>query len=94
MTIENNVIVGFDKTDKNLFIPKTVVGADYAIADLSIVEGFDSITVEEGNEHFYMQDGCVIWQDKKALILSLKIKVEVYANEILRSDCRNERFFG
>lgn len=72
MKIENNVIVGFDKTDKNLFIPKTVVGADYAIADLSIVEGFDSIIVEEGNEHFYIQDGCFIWRDKKALMLAVK----------------------
>ena len=72
MQIENNVIVGFDKTDKHLFIPKTIVGADYAIADLHIVEGFDSITIEEGNEHFYMQDGCLIWRDKKALMLVVK----------------------
>ena len=72
MQIENNVIVGFDKTDKHLFIPKTIVGADYAIADLHIVEGFDSITVEEGNKHFYMQDGCLIWRDKKALMLAEK----------------------
>ena len=72
MQIENNVIVGFDKTDKHLFIPKTIVGADYAIADLHIVEGFDSITVEEGNPHFYMQDGCLIWRDKKALMLAEK----------------------
>ena len=72
MQIENNVIVGFDKTDKHLFIPKTIVGADYAIADLHIVEGFDSITVEEGNKHFYMQDGCLIWRDKKALMLALQ----------------------
>ena len=72
MQIENNVIVGFDKTDKHLFIPKTVVGADYAIADLHIVEGFDSITVEAGNTHFYLQDGCLIWRDKKALLLAVK----------------------
>ena len=72
MQIENNVIVGFDKTDKHLFIPKTIVGVDYAIADLHIVEGFDSIIVEEGNSHFYMQDGCLIWQDKKALMLAVK----------------------
>lgn len=72
MQIENNVIVGFDKTDKHLFIPKTIVGADYAIADLHIVEGFDSITVEDGNTHFYMQDGCLIWRDKKALMLAEK----------------------
>ena len=72
MQIENNLIVGFDKTDKHLFIPKTIVGADYAIADLHIVEGFDSITVEEGNTHFYMQDGCLIWRDKKAVMLALQ----------------------
>ena len=72
MQIENNVIVGFDKTDKHLFIPKTIVGADYAIADLHIVEGFESITVEEGNTHFYMQDGCLIWRDKKAVMLAEK----------------------
>ena len=72
MQIENNVIVGFDKTDKHLFIPKTIVGADYAIADLHIVEGFDSIIVEEGNPHFYVQDGCLIWRDKKAVMLAVK----------------------
>ena len=70
MQIENNLIVGFDQNDKNLFIPKTVVGADYAIADLYTAEGFDSITVEDGNEHFYMQDGCLIWRDKKAVMLA------------------------
>ena len=72
MQIENNVIVGFDKTDKHLFIPKTVVGADYAIADLLNFEPFESITVEEGNTHFYMQDGCLIWRDKKALMIALQ----------------------
>ena len=72
MQIENNIIVGFDETDKHLFIPKTIIGANYAVADLHIVEGFDSITVEEGNEHFYMQDGCLIWRDKKALMLAVK----------------------
>ena len=72
MQIENNVIVGFDKTDKHLFIPKTVIGADYAIADLMNFEPFENIIVEEGNEHFYMQDGCLIWRDKKALMLALQ----------------------
>ena len=72
MQIENNVIVGFDKTDKHLFIPKTIVGADYAIADLMNFEPFENIIVEEGNEHFYMQDGCLIWRDKKALMLALQ----------------------
>ena len=72
MQIENNVIVGFDKTDKHLFIPKTIVGADYAIASLLCMDGFDCITVEEGNTHFYMQDGCLIWRDKKAVMLAVK----------------------
>ena len=72
MQIENNVIVGFDKTDKHLFIPKTVIGADYAVADLMNFEPFENIIVEEGNKHFYMQDGCLIWRDKKALMLALQ----------------------
>ena len=72
MQIENKIIVGFDKTDKHLFIPKTIVGADYAIADLMNFEPFENIIVEEGNEHFYMQDGCLIWRDKKALMLALQ----------------------
>ena len=72
MQIENNVIVGFDTTDKNLFIPQNIVGMDYAIADFHIVEGFESITVEDGNEHFYVQGGCLIWRDKKAVMLAVK----------------------
>ena len=72
MEIVNGFIVDFDKNDKNLVIPKNAVGADYAVYNLMCVEGFDSITVEEGNEHFYMQDGCLIWRDKKALMLAVK----------------------
>lgn len=72
MEIVNGLIVDFDKNDKNLVIPKEVIGADYAVYNLMCVEGFDSITVEEGNEHFYMQDGCLIWRDKKALLLAVK----------------------
>ena len=34
MQIENNVIVGFDKTDKHLTIPKNVVGMDCFISDM------------------------------------------------------------
>ena len=36
------------------------------------MEGFDSIAVENDNEHFYVQDGCLIWRDKKALMLAVK----------------------
>ena len=71
MQIKNNVIVGFDKTDNHLFIPKTVVGADYSFVDLYVVGGVESITIEDGNKHFYLQDGCLIWRDKKALMLAL-----------------------
>ena len=72
MEIVNGLIVDFDKNDKDLVIPKEVIGADYAVYNLMCVEGFDSITVEEGNEHFYMQAGCLIWRDKKALMLALQ----------------------
>ena len=72
MEIVNGLIVDFDKNDKDLVIPKEVIGADYAVYNLMCVEGFDSITVEEGNEHFYMQAGCLIWRDKKALMLAVK----------------------
>ena len=72
MEIVNGLIVDFDKNDKNLVIPKEVIGVDYAVYNLMCVEGFDSITVEEGNEHFYMQDGGLIWRDKKALMLAVK----------------------
>ena len=72
MKIENGIVTAFNTQNKNLFIPKDVVGVDYAVADLRGVEGFDSIQVEDGNEHFYMQDGCFVWRDKKALMLALK----------------------
>ena len=72
MEIVNGLIVDFDENDKNLVIPKNVVGVDYAVYNLMCVEGFNSIRVEEGNEHFYMQEGCLIWRDKKALMLALK----------------------
>lgn len=71
MRIENNVIVGFDKTDKHLTIPKNVVGMDCFISDM-MSEAVESITVEEGNKHFCVQDGCLIWRDKKALMLAVK----------------------
>ena len=71
MKIENNVIVSFDPADKHLTIPKNVVGMDYFISDM-MSEAVESIAVEEGNKHFYMQDGCLIWRDKKALMLAVK----------------------
>lgn len=70
MKIENNVIVEFNSADKNLFIPKNVVGVDCLLAD-SIGEAVQSIVVEEGNKHFYVQDGCLIWRDKKAVMFAL-----------------------
>ena len=72
MEIVNGLIVDFDKNDKNLVIPKEVIAVDYDVYNLMCVEGFESITVEEGNKHFYMQDGCLIWRDKKALMLAVK----------------------
>ena len=72
MEIVNGLIVDFDKNDKNLVIPQNAVGVDYAVYNLMCVEGFDSITVEDGNAHFYMQAGCLIWRDKKALMLAVK----------------------
>ena len=71
MKIENNVIISFDPADKHLTIPKNVVGMDYFISDM-MSEAVESIAVEEGNKHFYMQDGCLIWRDKKALMLAVK----------------------
>ena len=72
MEVLNGIIVDFNENDKNLVIPKDAVGVDYAVYNLMCIEGFDSITVEKGNEHFYMQDGCLIWRDKKALMLAVK----------------------
>ena len=72
MEIVNGLIVDFDENDKNLVIPQKAVGVDCAVYNLMCVEGFASIRVEEGNEHFYMQDGCLIWRDKKALMLAVK----------------------
>lgn len=71
MKIENNVIVSFAPADKHLIIPKNVVGMDYFISDM-MSEAVESIVVEEGNKHFYMQDGCLVWRDKKALMLAVK----------------------
>ncbi len=72
MEIVNGLIVDFNENDKNLVIPQHAVGVDYAVYNLMCVEGFDSIAVEEGNTHFYVQDGCLIWRDKKAVMLAVK----------------------
>lgn len=72
MEVLNGIIVDFNENDKNLVVPKNAVGVDYAVYNLMCVEGFDSIRVEEGNKHFYVQDGCLIWRDKKALMLAVK----------------------
>lgn len=69
MEIKNNVIVSLNEKDKNLVIPKNVVDMAYAISDLCSIDGFESIAVEEGNEHFYVQDGCLVWKDKKGIML-------------------------
>ena len=71
MKIENNVIISFDPADKHLIVPKNVVGMDYFISDM-MSEAVENITVEEGNKHFYVQDGCLIWRDKKALMLAVR----------------------
>lgn len=72
MKIENNIIVKFDKIDENLIIPKNAEGLLFYFTDLWAFNGFSSIVVEEGNEHFYVQDGCLIWEDKKAVVLAQK----------------------
>lgn len=71
MEIENNIIVSFDADDKHLIVPKNVVGMDYFVSDMH-GEAFESVAVEEGNKHFYVQDGCLVWRDKKALMIAAK----------------------
>ncbi|MBR7135868.1 MAG: leucine-rich repeat domain-containing protein [Clostridia bacterium] len=68
MQISNGVICALDETDKNLIIPKHVTGADYFVADLALVQGFDSITVDKDNRFFIVRDGCLIMRDQKILI--------------------------
>jgi hypothetical protein len=36
------------------------------------VDGFESFVVEVGNEHFYVESGCLIWRDKKMIVAGLK----------------------
>ena len=72
MEIKNNVIVSLDKNDKNLVVPKNVVGVVYPVSDLCRIDGFESIVVEVWNEHFYVESGCLIWRDKKMVVAGLK----------------------
>ena len=72
MEIKNNVIVSLNQKDKTLIIPKNVVGMGYAISDLCSIDGFESFVVEVGNEHFYVESGCLIWRDKKMIVAGLK----------------------
>lgn len=72
MEIKNNVIISLDKKDKNLIIPKNVVAIDYPVSDICAVDGFESFVIEVGNEHFYVENGCLIWKDKKMVVAGLK----------------------
>ena len=72
MKLKNNVIVSLDKKDKNLVVPKNAVGVEYPISDICNVDGFESFVVEVGNEHFYVESGCLIWRDKKMIVAGLK----------------------
>ncbi len=72
MKIENRVIVELDREDeKHLFIPKEAEGFN--------VEGYvgffgelESIEVEEGNNVFYVKDGCLISNKKGTLLVAAK----------------------
>ena len=72
MEIKNNVILSLNQKDKTLIIPKNVVGIGYEISDLCAISGFESFVVEAGNEHFYVESGCLIWRDKKMVVAGLK----------------------
>ena len=73
MEIKNGVIVYVDESDKNLFIPKEVVGIDYENGLLVGVDFvFESITVEQGNTEFYVLNGCLIWREKQAIIFAVE----------------------
>ena len=73
MEIKNGLIVYIDENDKNLFIPKKVVGIDYENGLLVGLDFcFESITVEQGNTEFYMLNGCLIWREKQAIIFAVE----------------------
>ncbi len=73
MEIKNGIIVYIDESDKNLFIPKEVVGIDYENGLLVGVDfAFESITVEQGNTEFYVLNGCLIWREKQSIIFAVE----------------------
>ena len=72
MTIENNKITFIAETDyDNLFIPKNVDGIiddEYAIGFAAITP--KTITVEEGNPAFFVQNNCLIERATKTLVVA------------------------
>ena len=48
------------------------MGVEYPVSDICNVDGFESFVVEVGNEHFYVESGCLIWRDKKMIVAGLK----------------------
>lgn len=72
MTIENNKITFIEEKDyDNLFIPKNVDGIveeEYAIGFAAITP--KTITVEEGNTAFYVQNNCLIERATKTLVVA------------------------
>ena len=73
MEIRNGIIVDIDENDnKNLFIPKEVVGIDFDVDGVVVYEKFESITVEQGNTEFYVLNGCLIWREKQAIIFAVE----------------------
>ena len=72
MKIENNKITFIEEKDyDNLFIPKNVDGIveeEYAIGFAAITP--KTITVEEGNTAFYVQNNCLIERATKTLIVA------------------------
>lgn len=73
MEIKNGIIVDIDENDnKNLFIPKEVVGIDFDSDGVVVYEKFESITVEQGNTEFYVLNGCLIWREKQTIIFAVE----------------------
>ena len=72
MTIENNKITFIAEADyDNLFIPANVDGIipeEYAIGFAAITP--KTITVEEGNRAFYVQNNCLIERATKTLVVA------------------------
>lgn len=72
MKIENNEITFIEEKDyDNLFIPENALGIaeeEYAIGFAAITP--ETITVEEGNTAFYVQNNCLIERATKTLIIA------------------------